>query len=90
MIKELIDSIIKQQIKLYLNETTERVVRGGKIIKKLVHKPGYKIVDGKYEKMDSKEKRNRLKGAKKAAKRRKVHMSSIIKKRNKSLKKHTW
>lgn len=85
-IKNYIDSIIIK----YLNESYEKVVRGGKVYRKLICKPGYKVEDGKCVKMDSEEKRNRLKAAKKSAKKRKSKMASIIKKRNKSIKKRTW
>ena len=62
------------------------VVRDGKKKKVPVPKEGYKVVDGKYVKMSSKEKTKRSKSATKAAKGKKSKQSQITKKRNKSIK----
>jgi hypothetical protein len=64
---------------------TERVVRGGKKVRKLKRKPGYKVKNGRYVKISSSEKRARSKAAKKGARKRKPQRSSIQRKRKKSL-----
>jgi hypothetical protein len=66
---------------------TERVVRGGKKVRKLKRKPGYKVKNGRYVKISSSEKRKRSRGAKKGARKRKSQKSSIERKRKRSMKK---
>lgn len=63
------------------------VVRNRKKVKKLVHRPGYKIVNGKYVRMKSSEKIKRKIAARKASKKRKAKKSQIKRKRSLSMKK---
>ena len=71
----------------FINEKMKRVVRAGKVVRKLVHRDGYKVVDGKYVKMSSSEKMKRSKASKKGAKKKKGHQSAINRSRKKSMKK---
>jgi len=67
-----------------------KVVRQGKKVKRAVAKANYKVVNGHYVKMSSKEKMNRKRAAKKTA--RKLHSKSRVaanRKRAKSMKKRT-
>lgn len=67
----------------YYGEAVQKMVRGGKVIKKKV-KAGYKNVNGKLVKMTSKEKRARQKAIKKAQK--KAHTAGANKHRARSMK----
>ena len=83
-IDEIFDCIESNEM---LSEKMERVVRGGKKVKKQVCKSGYKVVDGKCVKIGIKERLSRIKGAIKAAKKKKGQSAAIAKKRAKSMKK---
>jgi hypothetical protein len=65
------------------------VIRGGKRVKKLPPKKGYKVINGKYVRMSASEKRVRSKAAKRSARKLKSKKSSISRKRKKSMKKRT-
>jgi len=65
----------------------KKVVRGGKIVKKVDCKPGFKAQDGKCVKISAKEKISRSKGAKKGAKKKKGKSAQIAKKALRSKKK---
>jgi hypothetical protein len=65
----------------------ERVVRGGKKVRKLKCKKGYKAVNGKCVRMSAAEKRVRSKAAKRSAKKKKTKKSQTERKRQRSLKK---
>jgi hypothetical protein len=65
----------------------KRVVRGGKIIRKIPPKKGYKVVNGRYVKMSASEKRVRSKAAKRGARKSRSKKASTIRKRKKSMKK---
>jgi len=67
----------------------EKVIRGGKKTKRLKRKKGYKVINGKYVKMSSSEKRTRSRAAKKGARKRKSQRSSITRKRKKSMKRRS-
>lgn len=84
---EKVDEIIAiMQDDEALNERTERVVRGGKKVRRKVCKSGYKAVDGKCVKQSSKERRTRSKAAKKSA-RKKTDKKSTQRKRQRSIRK---
>jgi hypothetical protein len=71
-----------------LNERKlKKVVRGGKIIKKIQCKDGYKAVGNKCVKQSASEKRLRKKAARKAAKKRKGKEVRMNKKRARSMRK---
>ncbi|MHA1766135.1 MAG: hypothetical protein ACTSVK_07720, partial [Promethearchaeota archaeon] len=78
----------------YLIELGERVktrvVRGGKVVKKLKCPPGYKSEKGKCVKMQAKETMRRKKAAKKAARTGKSKRAQASRKRARSVKKRTW
>ena len=64
----------------------KRVVRKGKIIRKLICKPGFKAMGGKKcVKIAASERRVRKKAAKKAAKKRRAKKSSMLRHRAKSM-----
>lgn len=65
----------------------KRVVRGGKIIRKIPPKKGYKVVNGRYVKMSASEKRVRSKAAKRGARKSRSKKASTTRKRKKSMKK---
>jgi hypothetical protein len=65
----------------------KRVVRGGKIIRKIPPKKGYKVVNGRYVKMSASEKRVRSKAAKRGARKSRSKKASTVRKRKKSMKK---
>ncbi len=67
----------------------ERVVRGGKRVKKLKCPSGKKAVGGRCVRMSASEKRTRSKAAKKGARKAKSKRASTERKRKKSLKKRT-
>ena len=69
------------------NEKFKKVVRDGKVVKKLVCKPGYKAQGSKCVKMSSAEKRSRSKAAIKAARTSKGSRAAAAKKRARSMKK---
>ena len=72
----------------YLDEgVRKKVIRKGKIKKKLFCQPGQKAVGGRCETMKSKEKARRKIKAKKSALKRKAKQSKINRKRNKSMRK---
>ena len=72
----------------YLDEAVrKKVIRKGKIKKKLFCQPGQKAVGGRCVTMKSKEKARRKIKAKKSALKRKAKQAKINKKRNKSMKK---
>jgi hypothetical protein len=92
--QDIIDDILElteddsEYIDEEINEVQrERVVRGGKKVRKLKRKPGYKVKNGRYVKISSSEKRKRSRGAKKGARKRKSQKSSIERKRKRSMKK---
>ena len=72
--------------------TAKRMVRGGRIIKRLDCPPGSKLVSGRCVRMGSSEVRTRMKAALKATRTRRKHMSNtsfanaVMKKRKKSMK----
>lgn len=81
-ILEMLDSDTEQ-----LEEVKrERVVRGGKRIRKVKCKQGYKAVNGKCVRMSASERRVRSRAAKRSAKKKKTKKSQIERKRQKSLK----
>lgn len=63
----------------------ERVVRGGKRVRKVKCKQGYKAVNGKCVRMSSSEKRVRSKAAKRSAKKKKSKKTQTERKRQKSM-----
>lgn len=65
----------------------KKVVRGGKIVKKIVCPEGKKNVGGKCVRMRNIEKLKRSKTAKKAAKKKKGKLGAIQRKRARSMKK---
>lgn len=65
----------------------ERVVRGGKKVKKVVCPAGKKAVNGKCVRMSASEKRTRSKSAKKGAKKARSKRASTSRKRAKSMRK---
>ena len=65
----------------------KKVIRKGKIKKKLFCQPGQKAVGGRCVTMKSKEKAKRKIKAKKGALKRRAKMSKINRKRKKSMKK---
>lgn len=65
----------------------ERVVRGGKKVKKVVCPSGKKAVNGKCVRMSSSEKRTRSKASKKGAKKSKSKRAATSRKRAKSMRK---
>ena len=65
----------------------KKVIRKGKIKKKLFCQPGQKAVAGRCVTMKSKEKARRKIKAKKSALKRKAKQSKINRKRNKSMRK---
>lgn len=65
----------------------KRVVRGGKIIRKIPPKKGYKVVNGRYVKMSASEMRVRSKAAKRGARKSRSKKASTVRKRKKSMKK---
>jgi len=65
----------------------KKVVRGGKIVKKVVCKPGFKFDGKKCTKISAKEKLNRSKGSKRGAKKKKGKSAQIAKKALRSKKK---
>ena len=72
----------------YLDEgVRKKVIRKGKIKKKLFCQPGQKAVGGRCVTMKSKEKARRKIKAKKSALKRKAKQSKINRKRNKSMRK---
>ena len=72
----------------YLDEgVRKKVIRKGKLKKKLFCQPGQKAVGGRCVTMKSKEKARRKIKAKKSALKRKAKMNKITRKRNKSLRK---
>ena len=78
--KEIIDRLNKS-----LEEVKKKtVIRQGKRVKIPVSKPGYKVVDDKYVKVSSGEKRNRSKSQKKAAKKKRSKQKQISRKRARS------
>jgi ribosomal protein L16 Arg81 hydroxylase len=72
-----------------LTERFERVVRGGKKVKRRVCRSGYKAKDGKCVTMKSSEKRRRSKGAKRGSRKKRSQKSSIERSRKRSLKRRT-
>lgn len=87
MIK-LIDLIDNDILEEFLDEARYKyVVRNKKKKKKLVPRPGYKVVGGKYKKMKSSEKMKRKIGARKASKKRRAQKTQINRKRKLSMKK---
>ena len=72
----------------YLDEAVrKKVIRKGKIKKKLFCQPGQKAVGGRCVTMKSKEKARRKIKSKKSALKRKAKQAKITKKRNKSMRK---
>ena len=65
----------------------KRVVRGGKVKRRLKPKKGYKVQDGRYVKISAQEKMKRRKGAKKAAKKRRTKKGAIQRKTKRSMRK---
>lgn len=65
------------------------VIRGGKRVKKLPPKKGFKVVNDKYVKMTASEKNTRKRAAKKSARKRKSKQATTNRARKKSLKKRT-
>ena len=86
---ELLDNVLE----MYNEEdelsekAKERVVRGGKRVKKLKCKEGYKAVGNRCVKMSSSEKRTRSKAAKKGSRKAKSKRVSTQRKRAKSMRK---
>lgn len=72
-----------------LTERFERVVRGGKKVKRRVCRPGYKAKGGKCVKMKASEQRRREKGAKRGSRKKRSKKSSIERSRKRSLKRRT-
>lgn len=68
-----------------LDEAMVTVIRNRKRVKKLAPKEGYKVINGKYVKMSSKEKIKRSKASIKAAKKKKSQSKNIARKRAKSM-----
>jgi acetyl-CoA acetyltransferase len=64
-------------------------IRGGKVErrKKVSNVEGMKISDGKLKRMSAAERRRRKLGAKKSARKRKIKMAQILRKRKRSLQK---
>lgn len=67
----------------------KKVVRKGRKVRKKMCPRGYKKVDGKCVRQSASERRTRSKAAKRAAKKRKGHKSSIQRKRKRSLRKRS-
>lgn len=67
----------------------EKVVRGGKKVKKLKCPAGKKAVGGKCVRMSQSEKRTRSKAAKKSSRKKKGQKASTERKRKKSMRKRT-
>lgn len=82
---------IEDKISLFLNEVKfERVVRAGKVVRKLMCAPGFKAVDGRCVKMSPQELLKRRKAAKKTQRKLRAQAGKrekMLKKRAKSLKK---
>lgn len=68
----------------------KKVIRGGKIQKKLDCPSGYKIEGKRCVRMSAQEKREKSKSAIRAARKRRSQKSQMARKRQRSLKKHTW
>lgn len=64
----------------------KRVVRKGKIVRKLICKPGFKSLAGKCVKMAASERRIRKKMAKRGAKKRRSKKSAMLRHRARSMK----
>lgn len=79
-VEELLDKYIGEGRYQY-------VIRNRKKVKRLRPKKGFKVVDGKYVKMKSSEKRKRKRSAIKSSRKRKSKRASIQRKRNKSMRK---
>ena len=72
----------------YLDEAVrKKVIRKGKIKKKLFCQPGMKAVGRRCKKMGSDERRSRRRALKVAARKAKSKMTRIMKKRKKAMKK---
>jgi len=65
----------------------KKVVRNGKIVRKIPPKQGYKVVNGRYVKMSASEQRVRSKAAKRGARKSRSKKASTARKRAKSMKK---
>lgn len=80
---------IEDKILLFLGEAEfKKVVRGGKVKRKLICPPGYKAVDGRCEKMSPQELLKRKKAAKATQRKLKAQSGKFqkaLKKRSKSL-----
>jgi len=65
----------------------KKVVRGGKVKRRLKPKKGYKVQDGRYVKVSSQERLKRKKGARKAARKRRSKKGAIQRKTKRSMRK---
>ena len=80
------DELFNDRVCPILNERFIRKVRGKKIVRKKVCRPGYKAVDGSCKKIKQSEKRKRGKGAKRASRKKKGKKMAINRARKKSMK----
>lgn len=88
--KEIVDLLVEYfdddyyyQLEETLDESRyERIVRGGKVKRRLRPKKGYKVVNNKYIKMSEKERKARRRSARKAAKKRRTQRTQIKRKSN--------
>lgn len=78
---------ILDETNILIEAKYEFVVRNRKKVKRLISKPGFKIVSGKYKKMSVSEKIKRRISAKKGAKKRKYKSVQINRKRRLSMRK---
>lgn len=81
-------------VKEVLEELSERaktrVVRGGRVTKKLICPKGYKAQDGRCVRQLARETIRRRKAAKKAARKGRSKRAQAVRKRARSIKKRTW
>lgn len=79
---------------LALKELTEqkfkRVVRGGKTVRKLQCRPGFKASKGRCVRITPQEQRKRKIGQRSGARKRKATRARSIQKRARSMRRRTW
>ena len=65
----------------------KRVVRGGKVKRRLKPKKGYKVQNGRYVRLSAQERLKRKRGAKRAARKRRSKRGAIQRKTKRSMRK---
>jgi len=78
------------QLENLTEQKFKRVVRGGKTVRKLTCKPGYKASQGRCVRITPQEQRKRRLGQRMGARKRKATRAQSVMKRARSMRRRTW